>query len=188
MKTLRIILLPSHAGLDEKELAKICWPVAFVNVPVKSWFEKQDVTVCDKLHKVTKRSYAESQARRRLVDSYPHRGPIAPGFVVAFSHARAARLVKGHNKDGGYLRNIDVVMNEIVRCIVDIETHDHVCAYVKACEALRSYVSESEQVFRSLEKMANDDPQAFPSRYMDHKRRGMLTGAWAWQMGVRGWS
>ena len=79
-------------------------------------------------------------------------------------------------------------MSKIVRFIVDTETYDHVCADMKACEALQSYVSESKQVFRSLEKMANDDPQAFLSRYMDHKRRGMLTGGWAWQMGVGGWS
>jgi hypothetical protein len=188
LKTLRIILLPSHAGLEKKDLAKICWPLVFVNVPVKFWFEKHDVAVDEKLHEVAKGSYAESQVWRRLVDSYPHRGPIAPGFLIAFSRARAARLVKQHNKDWDYLRNIDVMMSEIVRCIVDIETYDHVCAYVKACEALQSYVSESEQVLRSLEKMANDDPQAFPSRYMDYKRRGMLTGGWAWQRGVGGWS
>lgn len=65
------------------------------------------------------------------------------------------------------LRNIDVIMSKIVRFIVDIETYDHVCIYMQACEALQSYVSEDEQVLRSLEQMANDDPQAFPSRYMD---------------------
>jgi hypothetical protein len=79
-------------------------------------------------------------------------------------------------------------MSKIVRFIVDIETYDHVCAYMQACEALQSYVSEDEQVLRSLEQMANGDPQAFPSRYMDHKMRGMLTGGRAWQMGVGGWS
>lgn len=80
------------------------------------------------------------------------------------------------------------MVSEIVRCIVDIETYDQVRAFAKACEALQSYVCEHEQILRSLEKMANDDPQAFPSRYMSYKKRGMLTGGWAWRMGIGGWS
>lgn len=91
IKTLRFILLPSHAGLDGKELAKICWPLAFVNVPVKFWFGKQDVAVSEKLHKVTRDSYVECQAWRRLVASYPQSGPRAPGDLVAVSRAPGRR-------------------------------------------------------------------------------------------------
>ena len=39
MKTLGIFLLPSHAGLEPMTPAKICWPLAFVNILVKFWFE-----------------------------------------------------------------------------------------------------------------------------------------------------
>ena len=142
----------------------------------------------DKLHKVIRGSYDESQAWWRLPASYPQSGPRALGDLIAVSRARAANLVKRHNKDWGYLRNIDAMVSEIVRCIVDIDANDQVGAFAKACGALQSYVCEDEQILRSLERMANDDPQAFPSRYMDHEgvacSREVGLGKWEAEGGV----
>lgn len=131
--------------------------------------------------------YAEFEGFWRLIEAYPRRGLEAPGDLVTKARVRAADLTKLHNKDWSYLRNIDLMMGEVVRCLCGIGTYVQVCEFVEAWEALGSYVHEDDHTLRSLEKMAKDAPRIFPGRYTGYKKRGMLTGGWAMMMGIGGW-
>jgi len=186
MKSLTLVILPSHAAVSKSELAKLFWPLAFVNTEIKFAYATQDLAMRDEMDEVILGVCTESQGYWTLIGSYPHRGFEAPGDLATKARARAADLVKQHNKDWRYLRNIDLMMGEVVRCLCGIGTYVQVSEFVEAWEVLSSYVHEDDHTLRSLETMAKDAPRTFPSRYVDYKMRGMLAGGWAWQMGLGG--
>lgn len=188
MKSLTLVLLPSHAAVSKSELAKLFWSLAFLNTEVKFAYATQDLAVRDDMDEVIVGVCTESERYWTLIGSYPHRGLEAPGDLVTKARARAAHLIKQHNKDWRYLRNIDLMMGEVVRCLCGIGTYVQVCEFMEAWEVLGSYVHEDDHTLRTLQTMAKDAPRTFPSRYADYKRRGMLAGGWAWQMGLGGWS
>jgi hypothetical protein len=188
IKIVNIVLQPSHAAFDKKEHAKVLWPLVLVNAQVKFGLKMQDAALRDKMKKAIKGSKPEAEAYWRLLFSYPHQGVDAPGDLISRARARASYLTKRHNKDCGYLRVVDFIMSEIMMYLVDIEDYDGGEPYFQACKVVQCYIYEDDQILRSLEKMAKDDLQTFPTRYANCRRHGMLTGGWAWQMGIGGWS
>lgn len=187
LKSLTLVILPSHAAVGKSEPAKLFWPLAFVNTGIKFACATQDMALRDEMDEAIMGVCSESEGYWTLIQSYPHRGFEAPGDLVTKARARAADLTKQHNRDWRYLRNIDLMMGEVVRCLCNIGTYVQVCEFVEAWEVLGSYVHEDDHTLRSLEKMAKDAPRTFPDRYADYKRRGMITGGWAMMMGLGGW-
>ena len=179
MKTLIVVLQPSHASIDEKELAKIFWPLAFVHTDVEFACFTQDVATREEMEEALGGMYNESLAYRIPMQAYPHPGLESPGDLIAKARARAAHLVKQHGKDWRYLRNTDLMVSELVRCIGEIGDINQVHAFAWAWQNLASYVHESDRELQMLEQMARDArclPRTFPSRYAAFRGRGARAG------------
>ena len=188
MKTLTLVLKPSHGSVGNRELAKIFWPFAFVDAELGLACAAQDVAAYNELHKALEGLDVEAEGYWEMILPNLHHGLETPGDRIAKARARASKLTEQHGKDWLYLRHTDLMMSEIVRCLCNITASDQACDFVEAWECLASYVHEDDQTLGSLEKMAKDAPRTFPARYMDHKKRDLLTGGWALQIGVGGWS
>jgi hypothetical protein len=179
MKTLTVVLKPSHASIDEKELAKIFWPLAFLHTDVEFACFTQDVATREEMEEALGGIYAASQEYRIPMQAYPHPGLESPGDLIAKARDRAAHLTKQHGKDWRYLRNTDLMVSELVRCIGEIGDINQVHAFAWAWQNLASYVHESDRELQMLEQMARDArclPRTFPSRYAEFRGRGARAG------------
>jgi hypothetical protein len=179
MKTLTVILQPSHVGIDNKELAKIFWPFAFVHTRIGLTFATEDEALDNEMTKTLEGMYAESHVYWIPMLAYPDPGLEQPGDLISKARTRAAHLTKRHGRDWRYLRSTDLMVSELVRCIGEIGDINQIAAFVWAWGNLASYVHESHRNLEMLERMARDVrfmPRTFPSRYAEFRGRGTRAG------------
>lgn len=181
MKTLTVILHPSHISIDYKELAKIFWPLAFVHTKLGFTFatEDEDEALDKGMTEALEGMRAESQVYWIPMLAYPDPGLDQPGDLIAKVRARTAHLTKRHGRDWRYLRSTDLMMSEVMRCIGEIGHINGIAAFVWAWGNMASYVHDGDRDLEMLEQMARDVrfmPRMFPSRYAEFKGRGARAG------------
>ena len=175
LKKVTVDVSQSSTGVDIEELVGIIWPFTYLGAEVEIGLALQ---LKDRHESLNEMFQAELEETGKFLKAHSNPGLDLPGNIIAKARARAAALIEQHDQDWGFLRNISLMLLEVVRCMDNIKTFRKYCGFMDALGNLASYANEDDRGLESLEKMSQDAqwvPQSFPSRYAGYRRRGTLT-------------